>query len=285
MWALKGYPEHGTEHLISLAAACLVAEWLSRDEEQCAKWLTYFGLFEAVFGLAQFMGWNPWGYANEWELYKPSGTFGQETILGAFLVAALAPALFSRRFFAALPIFLCAVATKSTMTVLSSAAVVGLWIIAEFGLVAFSAIFGAFFVAATLFLNLHPYSEWGNFNGRIRFWDFAINKWLERPIFGFGPGSWLPEAPVFQLRLTHVHNEFLEFLTEYGSIGGAIGLWALWDFVRSYKPTWHHALCVGLMVNAIGNFPFHIASTGVIFLTGWLLSVRGAPRVLQWKRC
>ena len=284
MWVLHGYQPNGTEHLVHLVAVSLAAVWLSQYPDKVTKWLSVFGLGEALFGLAQFFGWNPYGYELPWYLNKPSGTFGQETILGAFLASSLAPALFSKRYWAVLPIFLCCLATKSTMTVASSGAVVGLWAIAEFGFIPISIISAGFFIAIGIFLHLHPDSEWGNFNGRILFWKYAWDKFLLRPVFGFGPGSWLPEAPTFELRLTHVHNEFLEFLTEYGSLGALTALWGVWVFVRSWRPTWYHAVVVALLIDSCGNFPLHIASTGLIFLTGYLLSVRGPATVLHWRR-
>lgn len=283
LWALQNYPFHGGEHLLHLAAASILAVWFAQYPEALEFWLTQIGFAEAIFGLAQYFGWNPWHYANSWELFKPSGTFGQETILGAFLAAALAPALFSRRYYAALPIFLCCLATKSTMTTLAAGSVVFLWLAHQWGWFR-ACILGVICAGVGVdFFARHPDHEFFNFNGRVRFWAWAWNRFRERPLFGFGPGSWLDNAPTFELRLTHAHNEFLEFLTEYGSVGGVIAAWAGSLFALNYRPTWYHAMTVAIFVDSIGNFPYHIASIGTLALTGWILSIRGVPRVLQWS--
>lgn len=279
-WTIHGQSVHGLEQFGCVAGALVVALWLGQ-REALPLVLSWAGALEGAFGLAQFMGWNPWHYANAWELYKPTGTFGQETILGAFLAACLAPALFTKQYFPAFFIAIGIISTHSSMSAASGGAVLFLWIVSRIGwrhgaLLATS-LSGFFVVLAWA----HQDSVWLDPNGRIRFWSWAWNRWLERPIFGFGPGSWLESAPGFELRLTHAHNEFLEFLTEYGSVGALFAGWSLVQFTRKFKPTWERAMCIGLLVDAFGNFPFHIASLGTIFLTGWLLSVREKPLVLS----
>jgi O-antigen ligase len=282
MWVLHDYQPNATDHLLYVSAACIVANWLAKCRD-LPFWLSVIGMAQAVFGIAQWLGWNPWGYELAWYLNKPSGFFGQETILGAFLIACFAPALFTRRFWAAVPIALCIVATHSSMTAAGVGVVGLLWVAQVWSAPAALALLSA--AASALFLRfvMHPGDDWFDPNGRVRFWAWTYARWMERPLFGFGPGSWLPNAPVFELRLTHAHCEYLEFLTEYGAIGALPLLASLWGFFRRFRLTWHHALCCGLLVNAVGNFPFHIASIATIFLTAWLLSVRQKHLVVSYR--
>lgn len=288
MLVLRGFSENGTMHLLQFSAALLVANMLSW-EKRVDLWLSLLGLAQAVFGIFEWYGWNPWDYVNPDALNKPLGTFGQETTMGAFLVACLAPALFGRRWWAALPILVCIYATGSSMTLGAAGVVVLLFCWHELGwrLPAAAAVGGA---CALAWLRIrHPDAELLSGNGRWGFWNVAWRNYIvQRPLFGFGPGFWYPQAPLVPSpylsepqHLTHIHNEFLELLVEYGFVGAAPLIWQFCQFVRRFRLTWHHALCAGLLVNAVGNFPAHIASTATIFLTAWLLSVRKEGVVLS----
>lgn len=272
MWAVRSQSMFGLAHILCMSCAALAALWLGTRRELPAV-LSWVGAGEAAFGLFQWAGWNPFGYKEVWELHKPAGTFGQETILGAFLVAALAPALFTRRPVPAVLILACCMATGSSMTVGAAGVVFLLWLWKEFGAILPGIITGVLIVA--IGIKFDPGNAWFDPNGRVAFWQIGLDYLRQRPLFGFGPGTWWEMSPELNgIKLTHLHNEWLEFLVEYGIAGGLIMNWALVDFIRKFKFTWHHALVVGVLVNALGNFPLHIASIGTIFLTAWLLSVR-----------
>lgn len=293
MWTLHDYPNYGMVHLIFFSSACLVANYLSR----CSGfdfWLSVLGAFQACFGIAEWWGWNIWDYGAFEAKNKPTGFFAQETMLGAFLVAALAPALFKRRWWAVVPILICCYATGSSFTWGSAGAIVGLWLWDRFGWRVPAAIAAA--GAACLGFLIWKNGSYSNVpilqpQGRIGFIRYAYDNYIvQRPIFGWGPGYWWPNAPKVPspnlpeaLPLTHIHNEFVELVVEYGLVGASFLAMSLVQFVRGFRFTWHHALCVGLMVNALGNFPGHIASLGVIFLTAWLLSVRAEAVVVSLR--
>lgn len=284
MWALKGFELYGYLHFANITAALVVAIALTRLQK-LEMLLSWAGLTQACFGIAQWFGWNPWNYNFvdlPWAHFKPTGFFGQETFLGAFLVACLAPALFSGRWWCSLPIIFCAWATHSTMTFVGVIAVFTLFLVRELGIYRTLCLSVLGSAALGFWYRAHSSSDWFSDTERFRFWKIGLTSFLTKPIFGHGPASWLPNAPMLEQRLTHLHNEYLEFLTEYGGVGGLIALWGAADFLRKFRLTWHHALVVGLAVDAFGNFPFHIASLGTIFLTGWLLSVRERPVVVSY---
>jgi O-antigen ligase len=91
------------------------------------------------------------------------------------------------------------------------------------------------------------------FGVRVHTFRFGVTKWLERPLFGWGPGSTeylISHSGLPQLRhselvdrewqerldwLDHLHNTYLEILVRFGLVGaflmfGALGLLAkgLW---------------------------------------------------------
>lgn len=277
-------PIHGVEHFLMLSAGFLLADRLAREARLPAI-LSWLGAAQAAFGLAEWFGWNPWGHQNPWEIGKPAAFMGQETILGAFLIPCLAAALFGRRWLPTVLIGICLLATHSSFSLAGGGLVALMWVLVALGPLraAVAAFLGL--MAAGVAYRLHPGADWFDPNGRLRFWAWAWHRWLERPIFGFGPGSWLPNAPCWELCLTHAHNEFLEFLTEYGLFGAALLAPSLARFARGLRrPTWAHAASAGLLVDAFGNFPFHIAPIGVIFLACWFLTIRSNTTVLELRR-
>lgn len=273
MWVLRNYQDHGLLHLTCVAAAIAAGKWLA-DQDSTPRWIVWLGAAQAVFGLAQWAGWNPWGYVNAWELGKPTAFMGQETTLGAFLAAALAPALFTRRYFSAATIFACILATKSSMSVAAGGAVALIWLYTIWPVHACAlATFGLLIAAGGV--AFRPHDPIFAMNLREYLWQLGLDAYRERPIFGWGPGSWQDRRVLFRgVWVSYVHSEPIELLAEYGRVGGVLALLALARFLDRWRFTWHHAMVVGLLVNSIGNFTFHLAASGTLFLLGWILSER-----------
>jgi len=61
---------------------------------------------------------------------------------------------------------------------------------------------------------------------RFHFVAYGFEKWLERPVIGWGPGTsrmLLQQHPLEAARrFPHVHNTYLDALVELGSIGGGL---------------------------------------------------------------
>ncbi len=64
-----------------------------------------------------------------------------------------------------------------------------------------------------------------NAMGRLTFWTYTIESWLESPWLGKGPGSWSRETGI--LIVDHPHNDYLRILHDYGVVGLALFLWSL----------------------------------------------------------
>ena len=274
MWMLRDYPVHGLQHLLFFLSATVVAYFLAR-ERSLDKILTYLGVFQACIGIAEWSGINLWGYANGWEQGKPTGTFGHETMLGCFLAATLAPALFSRRYAASGVILACALMTGSTMTLVSVVTVLLLFMTKEFGARSAAVVLAGLGIAAGLFFFINPESTWFSSTYRTVFWQMGVEQFWKHPIFGSGPGYWLDNAPiVYGRRVTHLHNEFLELVVEYGAIGGVFGLSAILGWLWRFRLTWDYVFCAAILVNCIGNFPLHIAGIAPLFLMAWVVGLR-----------
>lgn len=275
LWVLYNYQARGAMQLFCVIAAIAVGKWFA-DWESFPDWLVNFAVLQAVFGLAQYFGWDPYGYVEPWFKNKPTGLMGQETLLGAFLAAALAPALFRGRYLSSAVILLCIYATHSTMSALAAGAVIFLWLWRLEPILAI-ALTGLMGFALGIVHTLRPDHPFFSATGRVEFWQLGYAEHLKRPTFGWGPGAWQDKQIVLHdLWLNYLHNEFIELLVEYGRVGATLAALALLQFLWRFRLTWHHAMCAAILVNACGNFPLHLAATGTLFVTGWILSMRRA---------
>ncbi len=137
--------------------------------------------------------------------------------------------------------------------------------------------------------------------GRLYLARVAVSN-LQTPLTGHGPGSfeerfalaravWLqthrqnPDAARFAGPVDHAHNEYLEFLVEYGPIGLAVFLGlAGWVAAQAWRsraqPAWtvQTAAAIGalsLLVIAAVDFPFHRpAEWSLLWLLSGILAVR-----------
>lgn len=275
MWILHNYQARGAMQLACVVAAVVAGKWFA-EWERFPDWLVNFALLQAVFGIFQWWGWDPFSFSEPWFLYKPTGLMGQETLLGAFLAAALAPALFTGRYLSSAVIALCIYATHSTMSAVSAGAVVFLWLWRlDPGLAVRAGAFSVYIGAMALWV--FPSHPFFSATGRWEFWELALKIHAERPTFGWGPGSWQDKQIILHgLWLDHLHNEYLEVLVEYGRTGAVLMVLALLQFAWRFRLTWHHAMVAAILVNAIGNFPLHLAATGTLFMVGWILSMQRA---------
>ena len=115
---------------------------------------------------------------------------------------------------------------------------------------------------------------WPNLVARIELWVPAIKMWLAHPIFGTGLGGFDYWFFKYWERLPigssmgplnypgAAHNEYFDFLAQFGLVGVALGVWLLWS-VRSTMGLWMLAAC------SMFGFPLQVPGTaflGAIFL-------------------
>lgn len=111
------------------------------------------------------------------------------------------------------------------------------------------------------------------------------------PLLGYGFGSFLVIFPFVPVDLnmcynyndelfTHAHNDYVEFFFETGILGAlALGL-LLFMFFKGFnrEGILYFSCIVGYLVNALGNFPSHIAVSGM-FLAVFYGLYRGVCNV------
>lgn len=266
--------------------------------------VVWVGAFQSVIGILQFFGihflWFPanrpsifdhdWGALNDW--HEVCGTLGQHTILGSFLALCLAPALWCKNWLASILIFTCIILTRSSMSIGCAIVVSGLYLCYRF-----KPKFMFYFWCGVAAIG---FTVWWNFPdlyfggtkhslfkllGRDKIWPIAWELFKQQPYLGRGVGFWaLWSEKNIGLMFgggiwDKVHSEPLQMLVEQGLIGASFCLYAAYEFIRSFKLTWHHALVVGLLVNSLANFPFHLMGHAILFCVAWILCMEA-----MWKK-
>lgn len=273
--------------LLGFGVIFFSAFMVTLEEDFIAKLLVVSGTFQAMVAILQWQGihflFQP---AEAWGLNLTTGTYGHNTILGPFLACCLAPALWKKQWVPALFMtFACAI-SKSTMTIGSLAAIymIYLWYRTSFNVAFYLALMSALALAVGFMLTPVEHHEGDYFysmNGRAMFWGAGWKAFLEAPFFGGGPGSWVGKYTekyigTYQrtMRVWQLHNDYLEYLVEYGAVPFAILFAGLVVFIKKFKPTWTHAVCAALLVNALGNFPFQIVPLALLFIVCFVYSNR-----------
>ncbi len=142
---------------------------------------------------------------------------------------------------------------------------------------------------------------------RPAYWSQAIRAWQQRPLTGWGAGTFALLSPRFQEHSGeysgYAHNEYLQMFTELGVLGGMIFLgftgWLLLMAVRAlHSPQERVQFGIGLgtvmvLFQALFDFNFHMVGLWLVFLllTGvWIteqkidLSAKSAPFLARWNK-
>jgi O-antigen ligase len=112
----------------------------------------------------------------------------------------------------------------------------------------------------------------------------CVGMWKEKPLLGFGWGTFSTVYPSYQsfytdLRVNHAHNDYLELLVEAGLAGAAISLWFLvvvfreaTKKIRAQMDAEGMILTVGIvaaiisfLVHSFVDFNLHIPANASLF--------------------
>jgi O-antigen ligase len=119
-----------------------------------------------------------------------------------------------------------------------------------------------------------PQVEFFSLSGRMLPWKVAYEWILKSPWVGYGPGSWAGLYPTWKVEYSRVwdfqHNDWLQLCFELGVPVLLISLASAVSILNKMSLA-YGACLVALMVNALGAFPFHLASLG--FLTCCVLGM------------
>lgn len=127
-----------------------------------------------------------------------------------------------------------------------------------------------------------------SFVTRTEYWQGAWQMFTANPLTGVGLGAFPAAYPAYgrssvkNERLEHVHNDYLQLLTDGGLIAGLIGLWFLVELFRTVRRQVQHlkrtrnlerALTLGGYVALLGiaihsflDFNLQIAANALLFL-------------------
>jgi len=154
-------------------------------------------------------------------------------------------------------------------------------------------------------------------NLRAVFWGAALHMVADRPLFGFGLGSYKYYSHLYQgklmeavgpaswlrpneLETVRAHNDYVQVASELGIIGIAVLVWGLIVFWKSARVRLRHsgdagsacllfsclAALIGVAVFAATNFPFHLITHALVFMFLLALVVDGdnaeCARFNQW---
>jgi len=236
----------------------------------------------------------------------PIAFLRQRTLLGCFIAPIAAAAVAEGYLLAALPMILIAGATNSSFTWLALAG--GLFIAARrwvsrktltrLGIAAVIAIA----LAWCAFPKLNRFDD----HGRRLIWKETYAAWHDHGnryrIFGFGPGAFnMGFSSTFESKqnldgngeFLQAHNDYLQVLFDFGEVGFAALLFALFALACAYYEGWRAWNCISLellaaqaagaafLLNALGNFPFQLSPQyllALIFL-GALLHAQNQRRI------
>lgn len=285
-WTIHDFPLQANFQLLQIFGVMFAASYLvGKGADWFGNLLCLSGAFQAVVALLQVCGihifFTP---ALMEDMHTPVGFSGHESVLGAFLVACLPAALWRGWFYAAFLMIVAILATCSAMAwgSLGAIATIFIWHLAGFR----SACALAFLGLALLGLAelLFPGNALMSFHGRFFIWPFGFRAIREHPLFGSGLGGWraiyIPRfkdeiLAVFHYHLpVQLHCDYLDFIVEYGLLGSAAFLCAIGQFIRNFRPTWHHAACAAVLVNSLGNFSLCLVNTALIFVVCWAHSAK-----------
>lgn len=245
------------------------------NEEIFGNYLLWLGIIQACWFIAHYFGHDPQDFINS--IYGPHGkkyfikngiyveaknvkqfivgSLAQHTLSGIYFILAL-PYAWLKKW----PLIVIVPAVFLTNSTMVQSSV----------LISFLAIYFKnikwLFIPITMMVSLFlvnlffPLSDYFSGQERIIAWKWAINN-LEW--FGNGLGHWADHFPMITKEVfKQAHSEPIEIIYAYGFIG-IISIAILGSSFFSDK-VYLKASLIGLLFNSLGNFPFHLASIGMI---------------------
>ena len=267
----------GLGSLLALDAMVRHTDSLSRWH-RVALHLVRIGAVGALCVIGYMLGINPLDAILPVEAWhnKPVAFLGNATLVGNFL-AIIAPLclMFQARRYRIGVFSLLLVAIALTQSISSLVAVwiacLVVWIMQRRRLL----ILGTLLVGSlALWFLFHQSSEtitlWLNPGGRLAMWQTALAFWMRQPLnawIGYGAGSVGAATANGLWDYGFLHNDYLQWVFEFGLIGGLLALWLgcqLFSLLRAFQWTgastaWLGAALAYLLL-MLTSFPCQIGS-------------------------
>lgn len=279
-------------------------EWTLPRREMILKTMAWVGLISAGYVIVQFLGLDSQlDLAGVYKYQAPrlmsdrlSGFQTHPNYAGIFVACCLPAAIYSKAWIKTIVMTLAVCLTTSAFAI--GAMTMG--IVFYLSQTKARRYFPQFFLpalliacASILFLHLSVSDS-----GRFHVWSLMFQDFKERPIFGYGFGSF---PFLFQVRhaigFTQAHNEFFQLVYETGLIGGLLCLKAVQDFMKNTFQLIAHENYLAfytslliLLIGSLGLFVFQIEPTRLyaVVLAGLLTHKEGithAPKAQIFNRC
>lgn len=290
-----------------LTYACYLAVYLSARDyftadmlKTCLEWLiyiltiifvyTFWGKFDIIFN-------NLYKLKN-YGLYEFRGTFGQAGVYGCWLAMAIPFLLVRKRWIA------CFLGLFLLWLTSSRASIIGV-------ILAVSVLYYAIsnriwikigIILTGLLLITGIFYKYGDKIGiqvdRVSFWDSAIQMTIDKPIIGYGIGSFRINYPKYRnplltskiyntvnLDLQHAHSLYFEMGSEIGIVGVLLFLFMVW---KHFKMNNNWGLISGIFACLIANLTdvsFYFVPIGFMFwlYMGLLAKEKKKPEEIQYS--
>lgn len=77
---------------------------------------------------------------------------------------------------------------------------------------------------------------------RAHLWYYGVSKWMERPVFGWGPATQVTQITDLPVkRYSHLHSTYLEALVRFGLVGSLFIVALLFLIIRSAWRAWRRS--------------------------------------------
>ncbi len=229
--------------------------------------------------------------------YKTHGTLGtglmdQQTISGAFIAAVAYLHLMAKP--RRIAFLICAagvIASGSSFSILAFIAAGITWSAYSMRPRNFFVTMGGLLSigAAIMATIAFSFPDLANDNGRLLWWRVAIEWWQERPLTGWGWGSWqqavtayakkmgIPSGSVFN----DIHSDPIEVLFKHGVVGATILTAGVMLFFLKLRERQdgsdrevifgHAIMTTALFANSLGNFTHQVMPHAMMAFIGWLV--------------
>lgn len=273
-WAWKGGTFYGILPTAGVLGFLYLGHVASRDQ-----WLTHWILrastwIQVVFCLAQMLRIKTFGGNDPYFDGLIYGSMGHPVVVGAWFAAVAPLAWF---YWSKAEFLVCAALalwSGSTMAIVALLAGGGYVWVRRVPSLALLAIPAALLLLLGVYL--FPEVEFFSISGRQIPWRVAYEHILQSPWVGYSPGSWdgmyeTWKVP-FHKRWNFVHNDWLQLCFELGIPAFCIAMVAAYSVLR--KALLPYGACLAaLLVNALGNFPFHLPGLSFLFVVALALGI------------
>jgi len=298
--------------IFAAAISCLWA--IKETPKTFFKILEFVGILCAIHGFIQISGFDVLTGYKEWADIRPLSMFGQHTLYGPFAVACFSVSLFYRNWFRAIILIIPVILIQSSFTFLSLGVVLTIWAYANLNTKWFWGIVISVSLILAGSIPLWKNSDILNDKGRFSLWGFSLSLANNRPIFGYGFGSYKTIFPLFQNKSLRekngiqdslisdraksfiseterlgkqegtfysAHNEYLQVYFEMGAVGVLCVLSFIFSFISAFRrvlKTTEAWICFSIFflfaANSIGNFPMHLVPQSLLPLWAYCFIIK-----------